>query len=147
MIKKFKEFNEDLFPISMEEIEDQLLRLEEVFGCYINYYTTTIYSKENPKYGIHIYPVTYYRQLIITPYDLPSGSHQKALDYSLSWTIKDEKEYDENVLKEVETVKRRIENIYPSVKVEYIISHIDRERAIHHFFILKIYDQNTKTFL
>ena len=113
MIKKFKGFynaefdesNKLLKYISMEDIEDHFLRLEEVFLCEVS---VEIYSNK-PDPGSFIGK--------IFPHIVREWTNENAGYYFMEIKIREDSQFLENtseVEEEIENIKRRIMNMYPT---------------------------------
>ena len=112
MIKKFKEYISESIIISEEELEDQFLRLKEVFNCVIEY------DFENSNIHIQLYPLTWYLNHIQRDYHLSNLSFFKdALEHTNNWTGNDNLKYDINVEEEINNLIKRFEQIYPDLKL------------------------------
>ena len=122
MIQKYKEFIREAkviggdenyrFPIKKEELEDHLLRLEEVFHCYCSI---------DADYGsnqafIHIFTPFYY--IIYAPH---SKQHHEAELFTYGWVESDFEQYRSNVSNEINEVVARLNNIYPDILFEKTI--------------------------
>lgn len=118
MIKKFKRFYNAEFDesnkldkcISIEDIEDHFLRLEEVFLCEVS---IEIYSNK-PDPGSFIGK--------IFPHIVREWTNETDGYYFIEIKIREDSQFLENtseVEKEIETIKRRIMNMYPAnVEIE-----------------------------
>jgi len=135
MIKKFKEFNEAAYPItifeilSKEEVEDQFLRLEEVLGnkCRI--------ARDSEYYFIVIEDII--------------GNIGRLDIYD---PINDTVTYSPEVFKELTMIKNRIESMYPSLtmityrvgEAYYLCVYIFKKEAMDDF-LLRIQNGQVRT--
>ena len=115
MIKKYVEYINELhgdyyaFSIPKEEIEDHFLRLEEVYCCYCSI-TLVNYNR----IYINIYTALYYANHPNFNFD----NGERSLDYTRGWNELDYIKYRKDIDNEIDTIIKRLKNIYPKLLVE-----------------------------
>jgi hypothetical protein len=126
MIKKYKEFIKEEYSISLEdilpyyEIEDQFLRLKEVFGMeiHIDYCKDSddkAQDSTNFEYGRP--PCSYYY------IDCKKQIYDEEHHYPTLICLKSPYQTDKIILSEINQIKERIESMYPvcvTVGMKYI---------------------------
>lgn len=107
MIKKFHQFNESVFTLlSVEDVEDQFLRLKEVFNCGIKIIVGETYkSSESMK--------CFYTIRIFDANDIAFDADANDITFDANDIT--------NVLEELKQVKYRIEIMYPTLEAYIII--------------------------
>lgn len=115
MIKKYNEFIKEVnllginseysFPINKDELDDQFLRLEEIYNCFCS----TVYPEEN-NMDVYVYAILYYLSS-----SGPEEMRKEAKDIVYNWTEDDFKKYKLNVDDEIDTVVKRLINMYPDI--------------------------------
>jgi len=91
MIKKFREFNEDVSGVTKEDIEDQFLRLKEVLDCGLE---------------ISFFDINMCQINVFVPLDKGYSMGNKKTYYSKNNPVNDD------IAKELNTIKDRIKNQY-----------------------------------